>query len=87
MKFSRIASALAAGSLLVAPIAAQAGTRAVSSSVYPTTGYSPSRSSTKVDDENGLKPAMWVIVLLSGGAAAYGLSRALAAKSKSNGAN
>ncbi len=85
MKFSRIASALAASSLLIAPIAAQAGTRAGSSSLYPTTGYSASRASAKVEDENGLKPAIWVIILLSGGAAAYGLSRALEAKS--NGAN
>lgn len=85
MKFSRIASALAASALLAAPIAAQAGTRAAASSVYPTTGYSASRSSTSVEDENSLKPAIWVIILLSGGAAAYGLSRAL--DSKSNGAN
>ena len=85
MKFSHIASALAASALLVAPIAAQAGTRASGSAVYPATSYSASRASAKVDDENGLKPAIWVIVLLSGGAAAYGLSRAFAGKS--NGSN
>lgn len=85
MKFSRIASALAASALLASPIAAQAGTRASGSAVYPAASYSASRASTKVDAENGLKPAIWVIVLLSGGAAAYGLSRAV--DGKSNGAN
>ena len=85
MKFTRIASALAASALLAAPIAAQAGTRANSAAVYPSASYSANRASTNVEDENSLKPAIWVIVLLSGGAAAYGLSRALDAKS--NGAN
>ncbi len=85
MKFSRIASALAAGSLLVAPIAAQAGTRAQSSAVYPTTGYAASRSSATVEDENDLKPVQLLLLLLALGAAGYGISRAI--DGKSNGAN
>lgn len=85
MKFSRIGSALAVASLVLAPVAAQAGTRAASSSVYPAASYSASRQSAKVEDENSLKPAIWVIVLLSGGAAAYGLSRAF--DNGSNGSN
>lgn len=85
MKFSRIAAALAASALMAAPVVAQAGTRAGSSSVYQTASYSASRASTGVKDDNGLKPAYWIIVLLSGGAAAYGISRAI--DNKSNGAN
>ncbi|MDT0509379.1 hypothetical protein [Novosphingobium sp. MMS21-SN21R] len=85
MKFTRVATALVATAMLTAPIAAQAGTRANSAAVYPSATYSANRASAKVDDENGLKPAIWVIVLLSGGAAAYGLSRAF--DNKSNGAN
>ncbi|MBA4353438.1 MAG: hypothetical protein C0409_01980 [Novosphingobium sp.] len=71
--------------MMTAPIAAQAGTRANSAAVYPSASYSANRASKSVSDDNSLKPAIWVIVLLSGGAAAYGLSRAL--ESKSPGAN
>lgn len=85
MAFSRIASALAASALVVAPVAAEAGTRASNSAVYATGSYSASRVSTSVKADNGLKPAYWIIILLSGGAAAYGISRAL--DNKSSGAN
>lgn len=85
MKFSKIASALAASALMAAPVVAQAGTRAESAKSYPSASYSASRASTSVKSENDLKPAIWVIVLLSGGAAAYGLSRAF--DNGSNGAN
>lgn len=85
MKFSRIASALAATAMLVAPVVAEAGTRASGSSVYAANGYSASRASTSVKDDNDLKPAFWIIILLSGGAAAYGISRAI--DNKSSGAN
>jgi hypothetical protein len=80
MKVSRFASALAAAAMLAAPVVAEAGTRASGSSVY-----SASRASTSVKAENDLKPAYWIIILLSGGAAAYGISRAL--DNKSSGAN
>lgn len=87
MKISRIASAIAAASMMAAPVVAEAGTRASESSVYATNGYSANRASTKVRAENGLQPAFWVIILLSGGAAAYGLSRAAQSTGKSRGVN
>jgi hypothetical protein len=85
MKVSRFASAVAAAAMLAAPVVAQAGTRASGSSVYATNGYSANRASTSVKDDNDLKPAYWVIILLAGGAAAYGISRAI--DNKSSGAN
>ncbi len=85
MKFFKIASALAASALMAAPVVAQAGTRAEAAKSYPAGSYSASRASTSVKSENDLRPAIWVIVLLSGGAAAYGLSRAF--DNGSNGAN
>lgn len=85
MKFSRIASALAATAMMAAPVVAEAGTRASGSSVYAAEGYSASRASTSVKDDNDLKPAYWIIILLAGGAAAYGISRAF--DNKSSGAN
>lgn len=85
MKFSRIASALAAASLLVAPIAAQAGTRASASTVYPTESYSASRVSSSVGDENSLTPLSWILILLGFGAGAFGIAKAI--DSKSSGAN
>lgn len=86
MKISRIASAIAAASMLAAPVVAEAGTRASQSATYATNGYSASRASAKVGAENDLKPAYWVIILLSGGAAAFGISRAIEGTSKSRGA-
>lgn len=85
MRISRIASAFAAAALLAAPVIAEAGTRASGSPVYAAGSYSVNRASTSVKDDNSLKPAYWIIVLLSGGAAAYGISRAL--DNKSAGAN
>lgn len=85
MKISRFASALAAAAMLAAPVVAEAGTRASGSSVYATEGYAANRASTSVKADNDLKPAYWIIILLSGGAAAYGISRAL--DNKSSGAN
>lgn len=81
MKIARIASALAASVLMAAPVAAEAGTRASSSATYPAASYSASRASTSVEAENDLKGAAWILILLAGGAAAYGLSRALETKS------
>lgn len=81
MKIARFASALAATALMAAPVIAEAGTRATSSQVYPAASYSASRASTSVDAENNLMPFLWFVILLSGGAAAYGLSRAIDNKS------
>lgn len=85
MKFSKIASALAASSLLVAPIAAQAGTRASSSAVYPAATYSANRASAQVEDENSLVGAGWIIAILAGGVVAFAVAKAV--DSKSSGAN
>lgn len=85
MKIARIASALAATALMAAPVVAEAGTRASSSSVYPATSYSASRATTAVDAENNLAPFVWIIVILAVGAAAYGISRAV--DNGTNGAN
>jgi len=85
MKFSKIASALAASSLLVAPIAAQAGTRASSSAVYPAASYSANRASAQVEDDNGLVGTAWIIAILAGGAIAFAIAKAV--DSKSPGAN
>lgn len=85
MKFSNIAAALAASSLLMAPIAAQAGTRASGSAVYPAATYSANRASAAVAEENELAPSALIIILLAGGAAAFGIAKAI--DSKSNGAD
>lgn len=85
MKIARIASAIAATALMAAPVVAEAGTRATSSSVYPTASYSASRAATSVDAENNLLPFIWVLVIIAGGAAAFGIARAV--DNKSPGAN
>ncbi|MFM2372914.1 MAG: hypothetical protein RIS85_2636 [Pseudomonadota bacterium] len=85
MKFSRVASALAAASLAVAPIAAEAATRATDSSIYSTTGYSANRASESVDAEHNLAGYVWVILLLAGGVVTYTLVKVI--DNKSNGAN
>lgn len=85
MKIARIVSALAASALMVAPVVAEAGTRASSSSVYPAASYSASRATTSVDADNNLMPFLWIIVIVAVGAAAYGISRAV--DNGTNGAN
>lgn len=77
MKIARIASALAATVLMAAPVMAEAGTRATNSQVYPPASYSANRAATSVDAENDLKGYVWVVVLLAGGAAAYGFWKAV----------
>lgn len=85
MKFSKIASALVASSLLMAPIAAQAGTRANSSAVYPAASYSANRASAQVEDENGFVGTAWILALIASGAFAFAIAKAV--DSKSSGAN
>ena len=77
MKIARIASALAATALMAAPVVAEAGTRASSSSVYPAASYSASRATTSVGSENNLLPFIWIFVVIAVGAAAYGVSQAV----------
>lgn len=81
MKIARIASALAATALMAAPVMAEAGTRATSSQVYPAASYSANRAATSVEAENNLAPFLWILILIAGGAAAYGISRAVDNKS------
>lgn len=64
MSFSKIVSALAASALLAAPIAAQAGTRASGSSIYPAAMYSANRASAKVGSENSLAPLLLLAVIV-----------------------
>ncbi|HQS95369.1 MAG: hypothetical protein B7X90_09200 [Novosphingobium sp. 17-62-19] len=77
MKIARIASALAATALMAAPVVAEAGTRASSSSVYPAASYTASRATTSVDADNNLLPFLWIFVVIAVGAAAYGVSQAV----------
>ncbi|WP_298289310.1 hypothetical protein [Novosphingobium sp.] len=81
MKIARIASALAATALMAAPVVAEAGTRATSSQVYPAASYSANRAATSVEAENNLAGYIWVVILLAGGAAAYGFWQAIDDKS------
>ncbi|KPF93961.1 hypothetical protein IP81_00295 [Novosphingobium sp. AAP83] len=69
MSFSKIASALAASALLVTPIAAQAGTRASGSSIYPAAVYSANRASAKVAADNSLAPLLLLAVIVGSVAA------------------
>lgn len=64
MSFSKIVSALAASALLATPIAAQAGTRASASSIYPAAMYSANRASAKVGKENSLAPLLLLAVIV-----------------------
>lgn len=85
MKIARIASALAATALMAAPVVAEAGTRASSSSVYPAASYSASRATTSVNADNNLLPFLWIIIIVSVGTIAYGVSKAV--DNGTNGAN
>ncbi len=85
MKIARIASALAATALMAAPVVAEAGTRASNSSVYSAASYSANRATTSVSGENNLAPFLWILIIIAGGAAAFGIAQAT--DNKSAGAN
>lgn len=71
MRFSKIASALVASALLATPIAAQAGTRASGSTIYPAATYSANRASAKVANENSLAPLLLLAVVVAAGVSTY----------------
>eukprot|EP01012_Entosiphon_sulcatum_P044458 TRINITY_DN59171_c0_g1_i1.p1 TRINITY_DN59171_c0_g1~~TRINITY_DN59171_c0_g1_i1.p1 ORF type:complete len:100 (-),score=12.19 TRINITY_DN59171_c0_g1_i1:109-381(-) len=90
MKFSNLltAVAVAAAGLVVAPVAAQAGTAAAGSvvSANKLTDFG-SRSSTTVRSEENLSGGLLVVLLLAIGAGGYGLYKAIDKNDKSRGAN
>lgn len=88
MKFSNLLTAVAAAGLVVAPVAAQAGTAAAGSvvSANKLTDFG-SRSSTAVRSEENLSGGLLVVLLLAVGAGGYGLYKAIDKDDKSRGAN
>lgn len=80
-------ASLSAAALVFAPVAASAGTSAAAS--VPSLGSSiasGARASSAVAKKSELKAGLALAVILAGGAAAYGLAKALDNK-KSRGAN
>jgi len=88
MKLKSALSALAAAGLVVAPVAAQAGTSAAKS-VVSANGLSAigQRQSTKVSKDENLSGGILIALLLAAGAGGYGIYKAVDKnKDKSNGA-
>lgn len=85
MKLKSALPAIAALGLVVAPVAAQAGT-AAGSSVVSARSLSAvgERRSSSVKQAERLTPALWLVVLLGVGAATYGVVKATD-DNKSNG--
>lgn len=71
MSLAKIASAVVASALLATPIAAQAGTRASGSMIYPAATYSANRASAKVGKENALAPLLLLAVVVAAGVSTY----------------
>lgn len=82
MKFRNAFVSLAAAGLVIAPVAAQAGTSAAAS-VPSVAG----RVSTDVSKDQKIAPGLLVAILVAAGAATYGLVEAFDSGNKSNGAN
>lgn len=82
MKLKNLVSTAAAAGLLLAPLAAQAGTSAAS-----VPGAVGSRASASVKKSDSLNPGLTIAVVVAAGAATYGLAKAVDNNSKSRGAN
>lgn len=83
MKFGSFAAGLAAVGFLIAPLAAQAGTKASTvSASLPDFG---SRDSTPVGKKNKLKPGETALIVLALGAGGFGLYKAIDNKDTSRG--
>lgn len=86
MKLRNLIPAIAAAGLVVAPVAVQAGTVASAAMPKMSTKGVAARKSTVVARDESLKPGLLIALILAGGAAAYGLSKAVD-NNKSNGGN
>lgn len=80
MKFGSLVAGAAAAGLVMAPAAAQAGTKASTALVAP--AESGVRTSTAVAKKNEWKSGTWIIAVLAAGAATYGLIKAFEDKSR-----
>lgn len=83
MKFSSLMAGVAAAGLVIAPVAAQAGTKASTAIAAP--ADFGSRSSAAVAKQNKASPALWLVGLLAVGAAGFGLYKLIDDDNKSRG--
>lgn len=88
MKIKSVLSAVAVAGLVVAPVAAQAGT-AAANSIVSERGLSSvaKRNATKVKANESLSGGLLIAAVLAGGAAVYGLTQVLDDDDKSDGAS
>ncbi|KPH65741.1 hypothetical protein ACLIMP_05680 [Novosphingobium aerophilum] len=85
MKFGSLVAGITAATMVLAPVAAQAGTSASASVVKPVYG---SRTTTSVDKKQKATAGAYVLGALALGAAGFGLYKAIDnGNDKSNGSN